>query len=151
MNEEFTKKRKIRGGHRISTRRTINASSAILDEFDSSNNQLIEKLLQQKITLKEKLDFLQKLGSEILVDVEEKDIEKEIEESDLLRERIHATVVSIDFAVKSTNPAMQASPDDTQSNHISSMKSETTASTKAKLGKLTLEKFKRDITKWSPF
>ena len=108
MSEEFTKKRKIRGGHRISTRRTINASSAILDEFDSSNNQLIEKLLQQKITLKEQLDFLQNLDSEILVGVEEKDIEKEIEESDLLRGRIHATVVSIDCAVKYANPAMQS-------------------------------------------
>ena len=45
----------------------------------------------------------------------------------------------------------KASPDDTQSNHISSMKSETTASMKAKLRKLTLKKFKRDISKWSPF
>ena len=151
MSEELTKKRKIRGGHRTSTRRTINASAAILDEFDASNKQLIEKLSQQKITLKEKLDILQKLDNEILNGVEEKDIEKEIEESDLLREKIHATIVSIDSAVESTNPAPQASPDNVQLNHNSSITSQTSASMKAKLPKLTLKKFKGDIKEWTPF
>ena len=90
MGEELTKKCKIRGGHRTSTTRAISASAAILDDFDASNKRLIEKFLQQKITLKEKLDILQKLDHEILIGVEEKDIENEIEESSLLREKIHA-------------------------------------------------------------
>ena len=85
MSEELTKKRKIRGGHRTSTRRTINVSAAMLDDFDASSKQLIEKLLQQKITLKENLEILQKLDNETLIGVEERDIEREIEESDLLR------------------------------------------------------------------
>jgi hypothetical protein len=92
MSEESTKKRKIRGGDRTSTKRTINASSTFLDDFDPLNKQLTEKLLQQRITLKEKLDILQNLDNDILAITEEKDIEKEIEESDLLRERIHATI-----------------------------------------------------------
>ena len=74
MSEELTKKRKIREGHRTSTKRTISASSAVLDAFDPSNKKHIEKLLQQ-ITLKEKLEILQNLDNEILVGVEEKDIE----------------------------------------------------------------------------
>ncbi|CAB4026330.1 Hypothetical predicted protein [Paramuricea clavata] len=128
MSEEATKKRKIRGGHRTSTKRTINASSTILDDFDPSNKQLTEKLLQQKITLKEKLDILQNLDNDILAITEEKDIEREIEESDLLRETIHATIVRIDSVYYTSH-----------------------SSAKIKLPKLSLKKFKGDIKEWTPF
>ena len=129
MSEEATKKRKIRGGHRTSTKRTINASSTILDDFDPSNKELTERLQQQKITLKEKLDILQTLDNEILAIAEEKDIEKEIEDSDVLRERVHATIVKIDSALSSTNPPSLASSEATQEvgNHNSNTISQSAA------------------------
>ncbi|CAB4027135.1 Hypothetical predicted protein [Paramuricea clavata] len=129
MSEEATKKRKIRGRHRTSTNRTINASSTILDDFDPSNIQLTEKLLQQRITLKEKLDILQNLDNDILAITEEKDIKKETEESDLLRERIR-TQKEGNYHNSSTI------------NH---------SSAKIKLPKLSLKKFKGDIKEWTPF
>ena len=152
MSEEATKKRKIRGGHRTSTKRTINASSTILDDFDPSNKQLTEKLLQQRITLKEKLDILQNLDNNILAITEEKDIEKEIEESDLLRERIHATIVRIDSVVSPMSLPPSPSPEGTQEEgnyHNSSTISHSSA--KIKLPKLSLKKFKGDIEEWTPF
>ena len=114
MSEEATKKRKIRDGHRTSTKRTINASSTILDDFDPSNKQLTEKLLQQRNTLKEKLDILQNLDNDILAITEEKDIEREIDESDLLRERIHAKIVRIDSVVSPISLSTSPSPEGTQ-------------------------------------
>ena len=150
MSEEATKKRKIRGGHRTSTKRTINASSTILDDFDPSNKQLTEKLLQQRITLKEKLDILQNLDNDILAITEEKYIEREIEESDLLRERIHATIVRIDSVVSPIS--LSPSPEGTQEKgnyHNSSTISHSSA--KIKLPKLSLKKFKGDIKEWTPF
>ncbi|CAB4004998.1 Hypothetical predicted protein [Paramuricea clavata] len=152
MSEEATKKRKIRGGHRSSTKRTINASSTILDDFDPSNKQLTEKLLQQKITLKENLDILQNLDNDILAITEEKDIEKEIEESDLLRERIHPTIVRIDSIVSPMSLPPSPSPEGTKeegNNHNSSTISHSSA--KIKLPKLSLKKFKGDIKEWIPF
>ena len=84
----MTKKRKIRGGHKSSTKRTytINALLAILDDFNPSDKSLTEKLMQQKITLREKLGILQALDDDILGSVVEEDIEKEIEDCDILRQ-----------------------------------------------------------------
>ena len=152
MSEEAGKKRKIRGGHRTSTKRTINASSTILDDLDPSNKQQTEKLLQQKITLNEKLVILKNLDDEILVITEEKDIEKEIEESDLLREKIHATIVRIDSAIGCTNQTpspVTAGENQEAEIHNSSTTSQSTA--KIKLPKLSLKKFKGDIKEWTPF
>lgn len=150
MSEEGAKKRKIRGGHRTSAKRTINASSAILDDFDLSDKQQSEKLLQQKITLNEKLVILQKLDDEILAITEEKDIEREIEESDLLRERIHGTIVRIDVAISSTHQTQSPVVEGTQ--EVGSNNSSTTSSAaKIKLPKLSLKKFKGDIKEWTPF
>jgi hypothetical protein len=108
--------------------------------------------LQQKITLKEKLDILQNLDNDILAITEEKDIEKEIEESDLLRERIHATIVRIDSVVSPMSLPPSPSPEGTQEEgnyHNSSTISHSSA--KMKLPKLSLKKFKGDINGWTPF
>lgn len=150
MTSEVTKKRKIRAGHRSSTKRTINASHAILDDFNPSDKSLTEKLMQQKITLKEKLNILQALDDDILGNIEETDIEKEIEDCDLLREHIHATVVRIDSAVNSAN--VLPDPEErleTGHNLNSSIASQAVA--KVKLPKLSLKKFKGDIKEWTPF
>lgn len=150
MSEEAAKKRKIRGGHRTSTKRTISASTTILDDLDPSNKQQTEKLLQQKITLNEKLVILKNLDDEILAITEEKDIEREIEESDLLREKIHATIVRIDSTIGSTNQTLSLTAEENQEvgNHNSSITSLSAA--KVKLPKLSLKKFKGDIKEWTP-
>ena len=92
MAEGLSRKRKMRGGHRSSTKRTI---SALYESIESTEDteSVVTKLEQRRITLKEKLETLRQLDEEILELVEEGEVNDEIEQSDIFKERIHVAII----------------------------------------------------------
>lgn len=59
----------------------------------------IAKLSQQKFTLRDKVNILEALVKEILGLVEEEQIEEEIEQADILKERLLLAIVQIAEAI----------------------------------------------------
>jgi len=84
MSEGLNRRKKVRGGYRMSAKRTI----ATLYEAIENPGSIITKLEQCKIAFTEKLDTLRRLDEEILEQVEDDDIDDEIEQADVCHERI---------------------------------------------------------------
>ena len=76
--EGLARKRRIRGGHRSSVTRTMNTVNALLAEEEPDP----ARLAQLKWSLKEKLDILTRLDSEILDLTEDESLDAEIQEAD---------------------------------------------------------------------
>jgi len=96
MAEVLKKQREIRGGHRTHVKKLLAQVEDSIANFESS---LQDKLSQQKIILREKLDTLQSLDSKILelVDDENEDesIEHEVAEASEISDEITWAVVRI--------------------------------------------------------
>jgi len=84
MSEGVSRKKKVRGGHRTSAKHTIASLYEAIDNPDA----IISKLEQCKITLTEKLDTPTRLDEEILEHVDDEEVDSEIEQADVCRERI---------------------------------------------------------------
>ena len=99
MAEGLSRKRKVRGGHRSSTKRTI---SVLYESIESTKDteSVVTKLEQCRITLKEKLETLRQLDEEILELVEEGEVNDEIEQSDFFKERIHVAIIDSNKALE---------------------------------------------------
>ena len=152
MTEETARNRKVRGKHRASTKRTINACFAILDDFDPLNMSLVNTLTQQRITLTEKLNILKDLDEKILQGTEEIDIEKEIEDCDLMREHIHVTIVRIDSSLIPADVSTSASGTGNIEGTVNqNLNSVTQPAAKVKLPKLNLKWFKGDVKEGTSF
>ena len=82
MSRKFVRKRKVRAGHRMSTRKIILSVEEILETFEKQDQPsaiVIARLRQQKFLLQEKLDTIRNLDGDILEVVSEGQIEEEIE------------------------------------------------------------------------
>jgi len=97
MSESLNRRKKVRGGHRTSAKRTIAALYEVIENPDA----IITKLEQCKITLTEKLDTLRRLDEEILEQVEDDDVDDEIEQADVCHERIQAAIIDATTAIDS--------------------------------------------------
>ena len=58
------------------------------EESDSEEGPTLEKLLQCKLSLKEKLEALKILDEEIIALVDEDPLEDQIEQADVFKERV---------------------------------------------------------------
>ena len=99
MAEGLNRKRKVRGGHRASTKHTI----ALLYEAIETTEDLesvVTKLEQCRITLKEKLETLKQLDEEILELVEDSEVDNEIEQADTFKERTHVAIIAANKALE---------------------------------------------------
>ena len=81
MAEDLDRKRKVRGGNRASTKRTIAALYEAIEATDDLE-AVVTKLELCRITLKEKLETLKQLDEEILEPVDDGEVNDEIEQAD---------------------------------------------------------------------
>ena len=89
----------MRGGHRSSTKRTISALFEAIGNTEDTES-IVTKLEQCRITLKEKMETLRQLDEEILGLVEESEVDDEIEQSDIFKERIRVAIIESNKALE---------------------------------------------------
>ena len=91
--EKLTRKRRIRGGHRASTKRTLSLAKKALESPEVS----AVKVRQYLQILREKMALLKTLDAEILdLVTEEGEIMEEIEQADIVRENIESSILDIE-------------------------------------------------------
>ena len=88
----------MRGGHRSSATRTIAALREAIETTEDLDS-VVTKLEQCRITLKEKLEILKQLDEEILELVEDDEVDNEIEQADIFKERIHVAIIESNKAL----------------------------------------------------
>ena len=68
MSGKLARNRKVRMGHRVSTRKIISSVEEILETLEEQDqpSAIITRLRQQKLLLQEKLDTIRKLDEDIL-------------------------------------------------------------------------------------
>ena len=110
MAEGLSRKKKVRGGHRSSTKRTI---ATLYEAIESTENPdgILTKLEQCRITLNEKRDTLKQLDDEILELVEDTEVDDEIEQVDVFRERIQVAIIDATAAVDSRKSKRDQPPE----------------------------------------
>ena len=84
MGEELARKKKVRAGHKSSATRMV---SKVEDILSSAGTTDTSKLSQLNMSLKEKLEEIKVLDGEILSLVADGDLENEIAQADLYKER----------------------------------------------------------------
>lgn len=99
MAEGLNRKRKVRGGHRASTKRTISSLYEAIEATEGLE-AVMTKLEQCRITLKEKLETLKQLDKEILGLVEDSEVDNEIEQADTFKERVHVAIIAANKALE---------------------------------------------------
>ena len=115
------------------------------EELLAVHSLRVSKLLQLKLSLSEKLDVLKQLDNENLGMVEEEKVVNEIEQSDEFKKDIYAFTVRIERALATPHPTSFPPGSVTVAHSPSS------ASSRAKLPKLTLQPFDGELTSWTPF
>ena len=91
--DALARNKKVRAGHRSSATRLMNQ----VDEASAvTGGPAIDKLLQWKLSLNEKLTKLQSLDDEILTLVDDGAIEEEIEQADVFRERLQQLICGVE-------------------------------------------------------
>ncbi|XP_044165250.1 uncharacterized protein LOC122949186 [Acropora millepora] len=102
MSGKLVRKRKVRAGHRMSTRKIISSVEEILETFEKQDQPsaiVTTKLRQQKLLLQEKLDTIRNLDEDILAVVSEGQIDEEICEADEFMEFTQLAIMRIDAAL----------------------------------------------------
>ena len=79
MSEALARTKKVRAGHRSSATRLMHQLEG---EYEIENGPTLDRLMQCKVSLNEKLDKLRELDEQILALVEEENIASEICNSD---------------------------------------------------------------------
>ena len=100
--EELTRKKRCRNGHRTSAKRIMASVGETLMSV-AEKSQLtphIAKLKQQKSTLEAKLKSLREQDEAILALVSVEDIELEIEQGDITREKIESVIIEVQMALE---------------------------------------------------
>ena len=85
-SEALARTKKVRAGHRSSATRLIHQLEG---EYEIEDGPMLDRLVQCKVSLNEKLDKLHELDDQILALVEDEDIESEIEQANQFNKRIH--------------------------------------------------------------
>ena len=137
---ELAKKKVIRRGQRVMTKKRLEEVDVILTAVDGGAVPDPVKLSQLRLGLGEKLDYLRKLDEEILtLTDDEEEVMQGIEEADKFMQEIYDKLVKIDSCL-ATVPASKEPASGSSS-----------YSTQARLPKLNLPKFAGDITEWVTF
>ena len=144
--EALPRKKKIRAGHRASATRLLNQIDAILAEREPDG----DKLALLKLSLKEKLETLKLLDSEIVELTPEEELVREIEQADEYKENVYRALTRIDRTLTVTSaPASSSARVTTPPTHVRSPTPP--RSGRARLPKITLPHFGGDIMKWTAF
>ena len=137
---DLARKKRIRAGHKASVTKTMTKVDAAL----SAEPVAVSSLPLLKLTLKEKLEVIRTLDSEVLELIEEEGaLTTEIQQADEYRESIHSYLLRIEAALGlATPPTGGAAAVD---------KTAPSTSTTVKLPRLKLKAFTGDLTQWTPF
>ncbi len=109
----------------------------------------LSRLSQLRMSLKDKPEEIKTLDSEILDLVGDEELEEEVGQADLYKERIFSTLISIE---KATVPAPSTSTSITAAPGTSSGTSPSVPmGNKVRLPKLTIKPFNGKLTAWTPF
>ena len=88
-----TRTKRIRAAHRGAVTRLINQMDEALLAAD------VGRLKQLRQSLKNKIDILSKLDEELLLSVEEEELDYEIEQADVVRERAELAIIGLEEAL----------------------------------------------------
>jgi len=97
--EGLDRKRKVRAAHRGSATRIMNQVAENLGSPDGPN---LPRLKQQKTSLAEKMEVLCKLDNELIEMVDEEELDHEVGQADIIREKIGVCIIDIDEALART-------------------------------------------------
>ena len=112
--------------------------------MEAKGDSDILKLNQLEMSLKEKLQEVKVFDSEILPLVKDEELEDEIDQADLFKERMYSTLIWIEKAA-APNPT---SPTVTEPTVAAPTPAH---SHKVKLPKITITPFSGKLTAWTPF
>ena len=87
--------------------------SQVTKNLEAEDGPDVSQLRQQKLLLSEKLDILSKLDEELIDMVKEDDLDTEVEQADLIRERIRMCLITIDDVLECrtrVTPRMKTPP-----------------------------------------
>lgn len=147
MAEDLERLKAIRGAHRgVTTKLTRQAEEIFENESLTSDNY--ERLFVIYQQLETKLLTLNDYDQRILAVCEVANIENEIEESQQAIQRVMECKRKIDLELKRKSNESSA---DNNGSSTSQVNSSRTSQAKARLPKLSLPRFRGDITKWSTF
>ena len=147
MAEALARKKKVRGGHRASATRTVTQIYEAIENPDNPESTLT-KMKQCKDALLEKLDTVKQLDAEILDAVDESEVEHEIDQADVFKEKVQRAIIDATGVIT----AKEVVPPVREHSTVATpppLVSHTTA--RVKLPKLSIKKFNGDLTKWSTF
>ena len=100
MEEQLSRKRRVRAGHRASVSRIISQVYENMEGSDDPERKL-SKARQQDNALKEKLQVLRTLDSEILeLTVADDDVVEEIQKADEYAERLQLALIDLERVLK---------------------------------------------------
>ena len=110
----------------------------------------LSKLNQLRMSLREKLEEIKVLDSEILSLVKDDEVDDEIAQADLYKEKIYSNLILIE---KATGPAPAAAPTvpPPPTTSAATPTSTPSATNKVRLPKLTIKAFNGKLTAWTPF
>lgn len=99
MTEGLNRKKKVRGGHRASATRIISQTYETIESTDAVES-VVTKLKQSKLILQEKLETVKQLDEEILGLVDDEEVDNEIEQADVFKERVHRAIIDSTSALE---------------------------------------------------
>ena len=95
----LSRKKKVRAAHRASITHMIDQVQEMLSSEEGLN---AAKLKQRKQALQAKTELLNKLDEEIVEMVPEDGLDEEVEQADLVRERIELAIIELNGALDGT-------------------------------------------------
>ena len=101
------RKRKVRAAHRGSVTRIV---GQVYESLESGDALSVPRLRQQKSLLSGKLDILSKLGDELIEMVTEDELDHEVEQADIIKERIGLCIMDIDEALERASSQVVTGP-----------------------------------------
>ena len=99
--QDLARKKRVRNGHRTSTKRTMSLANDLLTSVDDKSKLALHavKLTLYKKALEDKLVVFQQQDNAILDLVDDDDVELEIEQADIPRENMQSTIFEIENAL----------------------------------------------------
>ena len=125
--EGLARKRKVRAAHRGSVTRIVGQVYESLECEEALN---LPKLRQQKLLLAEKLNVLSKLDDELIEMVGEDELDSEVEQADVIKEKIRVCIMDIEQAFERSSIS-RTTPVDGSASHRASL-TESAASSHAR-------------------
>ena len=143
MAEELARKKRVRAGHKSSTIKMMTRVEEIMSSGESLDPS---KLNQLRMSLREKLEEIKVVDGEILSLVKDDEVDDEIAQADLYKEKIYSNLILIEATIPA--PSAVLPPPTTSAATPTSTPSPTN---KVRLPKLTIKAFNGKLTAWIPF